>query len=64
VADVIDIAAHVRTASGLLRPGEACLAVAATEAARQCLRLDLIRHHRRDWSDVRRIMSSRLFKPN
>lgn len=49
VADAIDIFAHVRTAVAVLSPTEAVVAVAAVEAARRCLQLDLVRHHQPGW---------------
>ena len=59
VADVIDIAAHFKTATRVLNPLEVIAATAAAEAARRCLRLDLVSHHRHGWSDVRRVMTSK-----
>lgn len=49
----------VATLQAVLNPLEAVAATAAAEAARRCLRLDLISHHRHSWSDVRRIIRSK-----
>lgn len=59
VADVVDIAAHFKTATRVLNPLEVIAATAAAEAARRCLRLDLVRHHRHGWSDVRRLVMNK-----
>ena len=60
---IVDIVAHVRTAAAVLNPLEAVAAVAAAEAARRFLRLDLMRHHRHGWADVRRVMPHPMTQP-
>jgi len=57
VADLVDVVAHTRTASKTLSLAEFAVGIAACEAIRTSLRLDLIKHHRHTWADVRRAMS-------
>lgn len=49
----------VTTLQAVLNPLEAVAAMAAAEAARRCLRLDLMTHHRHSWSDVRRVVRTK-----
>ena len=64
VADLVDVVAHVRTASKTLSLAEFAVGIAACEAIRTSLRLDLIKHHRHTWADVRRALSQGRLKTN
>ena len=64
VADFVDVVAHARTATKTLSPAEIAVGLAACEAIRRSLRLDLIKHHRHTWADVRRALSQGRLKTN